>query len=105
MVSKQRKTWRWHESSKASHELQRRHDPVLGTVIAQVFAAIRHSSARQPPESIEGERQAGAVSHEALAPEVVVGRNDNPRMHIETIVCDRVRPRWEIAIATEMVAT
>jgi hypothetical protein len=73
MVSKQRKTWWRHESSKASHELQRRHDPVLGTAIAQVLDAVRDSSAGQLPEAIEGERRASAVSHQALAPEVVVG--------------------------------
>jgi hypothetical protein len=62
---------------------------VLRPAITQVLYPIRDPPIVEPPEAIERERGASAVSHQAFATEVVVGSDGDAGVHIEPIAFDR----------------
>jgi hypothetical protein len=62
---------------------------VLRPAITQGLYPIRDPPIVEPPEAIERERGASAVSHQAFATEVIVGSDGDAGMDIEPIAFDR----------------
>jgi hypothetical protein len=88
MVTKQWISWRSDDGREPSEKLQRSHDAMLGAAVSQLLDAIRDASARQASEPVEGDRGTRTVSHQPLAPQVIVASDCDARLQVEAVVLD-----------------
>ena len=84
MVAHQRDLGPRDQGRQPGHELHGRHDP-MGAPLARHLEQVRDPPVAQHLDPIEREGRPRAVADEALAPEIVVGREAHGAMDVEPV--------------------
>jgi hypothetical protein len=104
MVSEQRVTRGRHERREAGEELQRRHHARLGAPVAKYLDAIREAPTGESSQPVEREWGPRSVAHQALAPEIVIRRDGDAGVEVESVALDGpLAGRWRVHVAAVVV--